>query len=110
MRSYLIDEITSSDMKKMRGFLQENASSSELDSLFWCRLPQDILSDIQSQHTECQPFAFAIELGDNWIKLEFFVRSLTGMRCSCQDYCTSRQRSFIIDFAHRALENLDIRT
>lgn len=97
-------------MQKMRSFLQENASSSEFDSLFWGRFPQDVLSDIQFQHTECQPFVFAIELGDDWIKLEFFVRSLTGMRCSCQGYCTSQQRSFIMNFAHSVLENLDIRT
>ncbi len=97
-------------MKKMRVFLQENASSSELDALFWVRLPQDLLSGIQYQHTACRPFVFAVELGEDWIKLEFFIRSLKGMRCSCQGYCTSQQRSFIISFAHRALENLDIKT
>ncbi len=110
MRSYLIDEMSQSDMQKMRGFMQDNAEKSDLDSLFWGRLPQNILSEIQYVHSGCQPHVFAIELGKDWIKLELFIRSLTGMKCECQGYCTSQQKSFIINFADKALQDLHIKT
>ena len=94
----------------MRGFLQENAGKSDLDSLYWGRLPQDLLSETQYMHSDCQPHVFAIELGEDWIKLELFIRSLAGMNCDCQGYCTSQQRSFIMNFVDRALKDLHIKT
>lgn len=110
MRSYLIDEIAPSDMEKIKGFLQENTMPSELDSLYWVRLPRDLLSSLQYQHSDCGPHVIGVELGKDWIKLEFFVRSLKVMRCECQDYCTSQQISFITNFAHDILEDLQIKT
>ncbi len=110
MRSYLLDEISPSDLKKINSFLEENAVRSSLNQLFWIKMPEDILSEIQFQHRHCQPHVFAVELGREWIKLEFYVRSLTNMRCTCPGYGTRQQREFIINFAHTMIERLDIRT
>ena len=110
MRAYLIDEIPAADVKKLRDFLHENAITSELEALYWVPLPPDLLSEIQYQHSDCQPFVFAVELGQDWMKLELFVRSLAGMRCECQGYCTSQQRDFVINFTHKILEDLNVRT
>jgi len=42
MRSYLIDEISPPDMKKVTEFLKENCAASNLDQLFWVKIPQDL--------------------------------------------------------------------
>lgn len=110
MRAYLIDEISSSDMAKIADFLAEHAMKSSLSKVFWVKVPDDLLSSIQYAHHECQPHVFAVELGDHWVKLEFYVRSLKSMRCSCPGYCTEGQRNFVIHFAHNMIEQLGIRT
>ena len=110
MRSYLIDEISPPDMKKISVFLIENCSFSNLDQLFWVKIPQDLLSENQFQHRDCQPHAFAVELGHDWVKLEFLVRSLNNMQCTCPGYSTRQQRIFIINFAHSMIKHLEINT
>ena len=110
MRSYLIDELRSSDIKKIDTFLDENAIRSNLDQLYWVKIPEDLLSGIQFEHRDCQPHAFAIELGEDWVKLEFLVRSMKNMQCTCPGYCTGQQQNFIINFALQMLEQLDIIT
>ncbi len=110
MRSYLIDEISSSDMEKIRGYLKQNAVRSNLEKIFWVQIPQDLLSDIQIQHQDCQPYVFAIELGTDWVKLEFLVRNLKNLHCACNDFCTRKQRDFIFNFSHEMIDGQDVRT
>jgi hypothetical protein len=110
MRSYLIDEIYASDMQKITGFLKENAMKSNLDNLFWIRIPDDILNETQFEHNNCKPHVFAVELGKDWLKLELYVRSLKKIQCSCPAYATPQQKDFIINFAHHMIEQLGIRT
>ena len=110
MRAYLIDEIAPSDMRKVIGFLDKNTIKSHIDQVFWVPIPDDLLSDIQLEHHHCQPHVFSVELGSDWIKLEFFVRSLKGIHCTCLGYCTAKQRDYIIRFSHGMIEQLGIRT
>jgi len=110
MRAYLIDEIPHSDMEKITDFLQKNAINSNLDQIFWVRIPEDLLSGAQFSHHECRPFAFAVELGDDWVKLEFLIRSQPNIRCDCSGYCNAQQMDFVIKFAHNMLDRLKIRT
>ncbi len=110
MRSYLIDEISHSDIEKIHDFLKEHSVSSSLDQLFWVMIPEDILSEIQYQHSDCQPHAFAVEIGEDWMKLEFLVRSINKMQCTCPGYSTKQQQEFIINFALNMLNQLGIST
>ena len=110
MRSYLVDEIAPKDMEKITAYLRNTAISSSLEKIYWLQVPEDLLSGSQFAHTGCRPHVFAVELGANWIKLEFFSRSLTGVRCSCQGYCTEPQSLYIIRFVHEMLDNLEINT
>ena len=110
MRSYLVDEISPSDIKKINEFLDRNAIKSPLEKLYWIQLPANLLSDIQTQHTRCQPHAFSIELGHDHIKLEFFIRSLKNMSCLCQAYCTPQQRNFILGLTDNMITDSKIRT
>jgi len=110
MRAYLLDEISIADMKKIDDYLGQTATRSGLSQIYWIRMPDDLLSATQYQHTRCRPHVFAVELGRDWVKLEFFVRSLKNMRCTCPAYCTEGQRNYIINFANSMLEHLSIRT
>ncbi len=110
MRAYLIDEISAPDMEKITGFLKKNAIPSKIAQVLWVKIPDDLLKKVQYEHRNCRPHVFAVELGSNWIKLEFFVRSLKNMRCACPAYCTRQQRDYIINFANNMIENLGIRS
>ena len=110
MRAYMIDEIASDDIEKIRSFLGNNSISSNLEGIFWIRIPSDILTEIQLEHQNCQPHITAAEVGRDWLKLEFFVRSLTNMNCACAGYCNPEQKEFIINFAEAMIEQLAITT
>ncbi len=110
MRSYYIDEIPAPEMEKARDYLKAAAVSSKLENLFWITIPEDLLTASQFQHTGCRPHAFAVETGTDWVKFEFFIRSLTNIQCTCPDYGTKQQREFIIHFAHNMMKQLQIST
>jgi len=110
MRAYLIDEIPRSGLEKIKGFLEKAARRSSMEAVYWGRIPDDLLSEEQYDHRDCRPHVFGIELGDDWLKMELFVRPLHNMRCTCCAYATRRQRDFILHFADTMMEDLDIRT
>ena len=110
MRAYLLDEITPGDMAKIRAYLKENTVSSSLDQVFWAQIPDELLNEDQRTHENCRPHVFAVELGDNWIKCEFFIRSLSNMRCTCPAYAGRRQRRHIISFADDMILELGVTT
>ena len=110
MRQYLLDEIRRSDYQRLRDYLSEHAQASGLQDIWWVDLPTDLLSPEQFDHQDCQPFRFAIELGDDYLRIEFLIRSRNTMRCSCIDYATRQQRDFILAFADRMVEKLELET
>jgi len=110
MRTYLIDELSSLNTKKIEEFLGEHAIRSSLDQIFWVRIPDDLLNEMQFQHSQCSPHVFAVELGSDWVKVELFVRTLKSMRCDCPGYCTGQQKNFILNFADGMIEQLNIDT
>ena len=110
MRSYLLDELSAPDLSSIKGFLRRNSVKSTLDDLFWVECPAELLGAAQIEHIECGPHVFAVETGTDWVKLEFFIRSLKRMNCTCQAFCTPQQHDFILDYVHRLIRELDIRT
>jgi hypothetical protein len=97
-------------MEKIQGFLNKTGIQSRLEQIIWVQIPDPYLTDVQSSHRDCQPHAFAVELGSDWIKIELFVRSLKRMRCTCPGFCSDRQRDFIHGFADNMLKQLQIQT
>lgn len=99
MKSYLIDEIPGEDMDRAVEHLRNNGMASSLERVFWVTVPEDLLSKEQYSHKACcGPHVFAVELGSDWIKMEFFIRSLNNLRCTCNAYATREQRAFIFRF------------
>jgi hypothetical protein len=110
MRQYLLDEITRQDIPRVREYLNQHAQAAGLEDIWWVDLQEDLLSPEQFSHRDCQPFRFAVELGQNFVRFEFLIRSLQTMRCSCIGYATRQQRDFILAFADRLVEDLALRT
>jgi hypothetical protein len=110
MRSYLIDEISASDMERVRHYLEEHTERSPIQDLFWLPLGDSFLTEIQQQHVQCQPFYVAIELGRSSVKFELLVRSRVSFRCGCTQYAEDFQRDFVVGFAERLIRELRIRT
>ena len=110
MRSFVLDEISDSDITKIREYLSENTLSSSLENVFWINIPEDILSDLQNKHIDCQPHVFAVELGNDWVKFEFLIRSSKGMSCTCQAFATEKQVNFIHKTVDSIIDDLNITT
>jgi hypothetical protein len=110
MKSYLIDEIALADVKRIHHFLRANALASGIDTLFWVKVAPPLLSPIQQSHLPCHPHVFAVEIGQTFLKAEFYLRTLRNMNCPCQDYCTPQQAHFLIEWVNQMFEELSIRT
>jgi len=110
MRYYLIDEISKSDMEKIKNHLSDRVLKSGLDDIYWAELPDDFLTGTQSEHDSCKPYVFGLELGANSLKAELFVRNRNRFGCACQQYCDDRQRNYVIDFVLSLIDELNIRT
>jgi hypothetical protein len=64
MKQYVIDELRPKDYEMVKAFMDENFGSSNVDGVYWIQLDQNILTQVQKEHTECQ---HATEKQRNWI-------------------------------------------
>jgi len=110
MKQYVIDELRPTDYEKVRAYLDENLDVSGIVGVYWVPLGRDILSNIQAEHTECQPFCFAIHLEPTIMACELLVRSKNIIRCNCIGYATEKQRNWFIQTIDAIFEKLEIKT
>ena len=109
MRQYVIDEIKPHEIDRIKEYLDRHFEQSVMGGVYWILIDQDILNDTQKQHTDCQPFYFAVELLTDRLACEFLVRTRNRMRCSCMENADERQRNWFIDFADSIFERLEIK-
>lgn len=110
MRSYVVDEISPNDLDLIISCIKEKASSSGMKNLYWVDLPVEELTEEQKNHVDCSPHRFAIEIGDSWIKAEFFIRSAKKFNCNCDGYCDDKQKKYIIGHIDSIISRLNITT
>jgi hypothetical protein len=110
MRQLLFDEIREADIKKIKRYLHKKATPSPLGEIFWIDLPEELYDEVQREHKDCQPFYFAAEVGRNYLRIEFLIRSRQRLHCACIRYANKEQRAYILDFADQLLERLKIQT
>jgi hypothetical protein len=110
LKSYLIDEIGVEDVQRIRQFLSGKGIRSGIGTLFWVKIEPLLLTSLQEEHVACQPYIFAVETGDRFLKAELYLRTLRDMRCPCQGYCTPQQASFIVEWVDGMLKDLSIKT
>jgi len=110
MKQYVIDELRQSDYKALKTYLDEQFGPSAIEGIYWIPVAIDMLTDIQSAHTECRPQYVAIDLDDNRLACEFLVRSKNRVRCDCIHYVTENQRNWLIGLIDNIFERLQIKT
>ena len=110
MKQYVIDELRPADFNKIKEFLNGAHESSELDHLYWFRLDDEILTPVQTEHKNCYPFYFAVELESDRICFELLIRTKNRVRCDCMAYATEDQRNWLIRSVDAAFARLNIKT
>jgi hypothetical protein len=108
MKQYVIDELRPQDHETVKTYLDENFTSSDVGGIYWAPLDPDILTKVQVEHVDCQPFYFAIALEPSSIAFELLVRTKNKIRCNCMGYATEKQRNWLIGFADVIFNTLKI--
>jgi len=108
MKQYVIDELSVEDLNKIKTYLDENSDTGAVAGIYRLPLPKKLFNAEQTQHTQCQPFYFAIELENNRITYEFLVRSANQIRCNCIAYADERQYNWLIRKVDAMLEQLEV--
>jgi len=109
MKQYVIDQLRESDYDHIHAFLDENAEKTAIEDVYRMDLPEELLTEIQKEHTECAPFYYAINLTRKQVSFELLIRTRHLIRCSCIAYASPEQRDHIIQFADNLLARLGIR-
>ncbi len=109
MRQYVIDEVKPQDCGRIKKYLDSHFEQSTMTGLYWIPIDNEILNDIQKQHTDCQPFYFAVELLPDRLVCELLVRTKSRMRCNCMGIANENQRNWFIAFADSIFERLEIK-
>ena len=110
MKQYVIDELRLDEHYKIRKYLNETYGPAELGDIYWVPLAAQLLTETQSEHADCQPFYFAIQLEEDRLSIEMLVRTKRRIRCDCIGYASLEQRIWIMDIVDAIFEKLDIAT
>ena len=108
MKQYVIDDLRPEDYHKLKNYLDSYLISSPIKGIYWLKLDEDILTDIQKEHEECQPHIFALTLEEYSLSCEFLVRTQKKIKCDCMGYADKEQQNWLMDQADAILEKLEI--
>ncbi|MCP4686510.1 MAG: hypothetical protein GY859_00570 [Desulfobacterales bacterium] len=109
MKQYLIDELRPEDYDQIKAHMDKHFGPSEMETIYWIPLADELQTDVQASHAECQPFYFVIDLESTLMSCELLVRTRKRMRCDCMGYADQRQRNYIIDLVDGIFEELGIK-
>jgi len=110
MKQYVIDELRPEDHNKIKEYLDEAYGTAEMGAIYWVPVAADMLTEIQREHVDCQPYYFSIDLEGNRFALELLVRTKKRVRCACIGYASKDQRIWIMEAVDAIFERLDIVT
>ena len=108
MKQFVIDELRPGDYDKLKKYLDDTLGAGDIDGLYWLRIAQEVFSEIQNDHQECQPFYFAIELESDRVVFELLVRTKSRVRCDCIAYATEIQCAWLIRQIDKLFSKLEI--
>lgn len=110
MKQYVIDELRGTDFEKVKTYFDDHLEFSAMDGIYWLPLARELLTPVQSTHTDCHPFCFALELEPTRLTAEFLVRTPQRIRCDCIAYATESQRNWLIAHVDAVFDRLEIIT
>ena len=110
MKQYVIDQLRENDFLQLEDYLNNNGEAGELQGIYWITLPESFLERTQLDHSDCQPFYFAVNLDPNSISFELLIRTRSRLRCGCIQYASKKQRDYILAYADGLFEKLSLMT
>lgn len=110
MKQYVIDELRPEDHNKIKEYLDQTYGAAEMGAIYWMPVAADLLTEIQREHADCQPYYFAVDLQENRLALELLVRTKNRVRCACIGYASNGQRIWIMEAVDAIFERLGIAT
>ena len=110
MKQYVIDQLRENDFLQLEDYLNNNGEAGELQGIYWITLPESFLERTQLDHSDCQPFYFAVNLDPNSISFELLIRTRSRLRCGCIQYASKKQRDYILAYADGLFEELKLKT
>jgi len=109
MRAYTIDELYSEDVARIEQTLTRKGWTGAIKGIYYMPIAEEFLGPEQREHgSSCGPFFLPLEVGDNWVRLEFLVRSRKILRCSCVAYANPKLREEMINTLDNLIKSLDI--
>ena len=110
MKQYVIDELRPADHDKLKAHLDRHFPVKGFEGLYWMMLDAEQLTSLQKNHTDCQPFYFALELLPDRLACELLVRSREKIRCHCIQNATQSQRNWLINKVDAIFDQLELKT
>jgi hypothetical protein len=110
MKQYVIDQLRENDFLQLEDYLNNNSEAGELPGIYWIPIPESLLERTQLDHSDCQPFFFAVNLDLNSISFELLIRTRSRLRCGCIQYASQEQRDYILNYADQLFEKLNLKT
>lgn len=84
MEEYIHGDITAEQKQHLLTLLNNLGYGAGLDGLYWLPLPPEALSPLQNEHAStCGPYALALEVEKDVVRLEYLVRARNSLRCDC---------------------------
>jgi hypothetical protein len=108
MKQYVIDQLREADFQKLEDYLDSSTEAGDLPGIYWVHLPETHYEKLQQEHSDCQPFYFAINLDRQCISFELLIRTRSRLRCSCIQYASQEQRDYILNYADGVFERLNL--
>jgi hypothetical protein len=108
MKQYVIDELRPNDHRKLKEHLDAKYAVAGFDGLYWIPLDEQMLEAAQKDHSDCQPFYFALELFSDRLACELLVRTNQRARCRCIQYASERQRQWLMQAVDSIFSTLEI--
>ncbi len=108
MKQYVIDQLREGDFLQLEDYLNSNVEAGDLPGIYWVPIPEPLHETLQQEHTDCQPFYFAINLDRPSISFELLIRTRDRLHCGCIQYATQKQRNYIFDYADKLFERLNL--
>lgn len=108
MKQYVIDELRPVDHQQVKSYLDEQLDSSDIGGIYWLPLPDELLTPVQKEHSDCQPFFFALELESGRLSCETLVRTKQRIRCDCIAHATRDQLLWMIECIDAIFDKLTI--
>lgn len=110
MKQYVIDQLREHDFLALEAHLKNHAETADLPGIYWVPIPQELYEPTQREHTECQPFYFAVSLDRRAISFELLVRTRLRLRCGCIQYANRPQLDYVLSYADELFEKLNLMT